>query len=106
MLVILGSTLSLILIGAAVYYEIRTAVCGIALSNGVEVLVSPEMYREILHRYQMGDLDDEREQWDQAILDVLRPVRPREWKYLARTLGYQVSGEMHGARRRRVTVHR
>lgn len=106
MLVLLGSTLSLILIGAALCFEIRSAVCGIALSNGVEVLVSPEMYREILYRYQTSDLDDDLERWDQAILDVLRPVRPREWRYLVRTLGYHISEEKHGSRRRRLTVHR
>jgi hypothetical protein len=106
MLVILGSTLSLVLVGALIYSEIRSAVCGITLSNGVEVLVSSEMYREILYQYRTLDLDDDRERWDQAILDVLRPVRPREWKYRARTLGYHVSGERYGARRRRLTVHR
>ena len=50
MFLVLGSTLSVILVVAAIRHEIRSAAHGITLSNGVEVLVSPEMYGEILRR--------------------------------------------------------
>jgi hypothetical protein len=101
MLVPIALTLALIMVAAAVHSELRSASCGIALSNGVEVLVSPEMYREIVHQYRTMDEPDDLKRWDQAVLDALRPERPNEWKYLVRTLGYQVATEGHATRRRR-----
>lgn len=105
MLATLGLTLGLILIMAAIHSELRSASYGVTLSNGVEVLVGPEMYREIVKRYRSLDEPDEWMRWDQAILDVLRLERPHEWKFLVRSLGYQVSGEGPGARRRSQTVN-
>jgi hypothetical protein len=106
MFVSLGVIFGLILVAAAIHSEIRSALVGIALSNEVEVMVTPAMYREIVQRYQTLDEPDDWERWDQAVLDVLRPERPNEWKYLVRSLGYQVSADGFGARRRHHTVTR
>jgi len=107
MLAILGLTIALILITVLAHSSLHSAFYGITLSNGVDVLVSPEMYREIVRQYKIGDEPDELERWDQAVLDVLRPERPNEWKYLVRSLGYKVSGEIHATRRRRrAAMHR
>jgi hypothetical protein len=105
MLMALGLTFALILIVVTIHSELRSASYGIALSNGVQVLVGPEMYREILNRYRTMDEPDDWTRWDQAVLDVLRPERPLEWKYLVRSLGYQVSTEGLGTRRRRQTAN-
>jgi hypothetical protein len=100
MLLAFGLTCALILIAAAVHSELRSASYGIVLSNGVEVLVNPEMYREVLCLYRVMDDPDEWARWDQAVLDILRPERPLEWKFLVRSLGYQVSAEGFGTHRR------
>jgi hypothetical protein len=105
MLVAIGLTFALILIAAAIHSELRSASYGIGISNGMEVLVSPEMFREIVHQYRTLDEPDDWKRWDQAVLEVLRPERPREWKYLAQALGYQVSGEGLAVHRRRHPVN-
>jgi hypothetical protein len=105
MLVALGVTLGMILIGAAIHSELRRAWYGLTLSNGVQVLVSPATYRAILARYRALDEPEAWRRWDDAILDVLRPQRPHEWRYLARSLGYHVS-EGFGPRKPRQTVRR
>jgi hypothetical protein len=96
---------ALILLGAAIRYEVRSALIGITLSNGVEVLVSREAYREIVRRFQTRDEPDDWARWDEAVLETLRPVRPQEWRYLVRSLGYQVASEGLGSRRQRQTVN-
>ena len=102
MLMLFALILGSIVVVAAIVYEIRSALFGLALSNGVEVLVSREMYWSIVRRYQMDDEPDHGVRWDHAVLDVIRPVRPHEWKYLVRSLGYQIaSGEGVGTRRQR-----
>ena len=61
-------------------------------------------YQLIEKRYQaLGALDEEN-RWDQAVLDVLRVDRPREWGFLVRSLGFHVAQEGFGSRRRRQTV--
>ncbi len=87
MLTLLGVALVAILFGALLRHELRTAYHGITLSNGVDVLVGPEMYREILLRYGTLDEPDDARRWDRAVLDVMHPVRPRECRFLAATLG-------------------
>jgi len=104
MFVSLVLALGLILIGAAIHFELRSAYYGVSLSNGIEVLVTPEMYRAIVTRYRSGEESEALERWDEAILEVLRPERPNEWKFLVRSLGYHVVGESLGARRQRQTV--
>jgi hypothetical protein len=106
MLVALGIALGCIVIAAAVHSEIRAAQCGVVLSNGVEVLVSPQMYRAIEDRYAARGEADAWQCWDEAVLEVLRPVRPNEWKFLVRSLGYHVAPEGFAARRQRQTVPR
>jgi hypothetical protein len=91
---------------AATHRALRSAYYGITLSNGVEVLVSPQTYRAIVSQYGNNDEPDAWQRWDHAVLDVLRPDRPNEWKYLVRSLGYRVAPEGFGARRQRLTVHR
>jgi len=85
-----GLALASILLVAFIRYELRTAWCGIVLSNGVDVLVSARSYEEIVHRFETSDEPDERERWDQAVLDVLHADRPYEWEFLAQTLVWQV----------------
>jgi hypothetical protein len=104
MLLFLGLTFAIISIAAAIHHELRSAAYGIELSNGIEVLVSPEMYRDIVHQYRTLDEPEDWKRWDQAVLDVLRPGRPREWKFLAQSLGYQVTGEGVTMHRRRHTA--
>jgi hypothetical protein len=101
MLVSLGLSLGVILIAAAIHSELRSAYYGIALSNGVEVLVSPAMYREIVRQYRMRDDRDTADGWDQTVLEVLRSERPQESRLLARSLGHSIVPGRHGARRRR-----
>ena len=91
MLALFGLTLGSIVVAAAIVYEVRSALFGLALSNGVEVLVSQEMYWSIVRRYQADSEPDDRVRWDHAVLDILRPERPNEWRFLVRSLGYQVS---------------
>jgi hypothetical protein len=86
MLALLGVALTSILFWAAFCHELRTACHGVTLSNGVEVLVSPEIYREVLRRYGTLDEPDDARRWDRAVLDVMRPVRPLEWRFLVETL--------------------
>jgi hypothetical protein len=99
MLVATGLILLLIVIAWAIRHELRSALYGVALSNGVEVLVSQAMYGSIVRRYRAADGADDLVRWDQAILDTLRPERPNEWKFLVRSLGYRVSGELGVSRR-------
>jgi len=91
---------------AAIQSALRSACCGITLSNGVEVMVSPETYRAIMDRYRTQDEPDASIRWDHAVLDILRPDRPNEWRFLVRSLGYHISGEAIGTRRRRQIVNR
>jgi hypothetical protein len=105
MLAALGLTLGLILIMAAIHSELRSASYGITLSNGVEVLVGPDVYREIVKRYRSLDGPDEWALWDRAVLEILRLERPQEWRFLARSLGQQVTAEVPGVRRQRRTVN-
>src|SRR4051812_18913618 len=83
----IGVMLALILLGSWLCREIGSASVEVTLSNGVDVLVSPEMYRAILHQYGTLDGPDHRSRWDQAVLMVMRPVRPRESRFLLGTLG-------------------
>jgi len=87
MLLSLGLTVTLILMIAFAHLELRSALCGITLSNGVEVLVSPEVYAEIVYQYGTYTSSDYWNRWDQAVLKVLRLTRPNECRYLALTLG-------------------
>jgi hypothetical protein len=100
MLMLFGLILGSIAVVAAIIYEVRSALFGVALSNGVEVLVSREMYWSIVRRYQADHEPDDRVRWDHAVLDILRPVRPNEWRFLVRSLGYQVA-TVQGAGMRR-----
>jgi hypothetical protein len=86
MLTLLGVALTSTLLWAALRHDLRIAYHGITLSNGVDVLVSPEMYREVLSRYGTLDEPDAARRWDRAVLDVLRPVRPLEWRFWVETL--------------------
>jgi hypothetical protein len=104
MLVSLGVAFGLVLVGVVVYSELRSASCGTALSNGMEVLVSPEMYRAIVARYRSLEDFDLVRRWDRAILEVLRPVRPNEYRFLVRSLRVSRSGRVLGTRRARQTV--
>jgi hypothetical protein len=104
MLALFGLVLGSIVVGAAVLYEVRSALFGLALSNGVEVLVSREMYASIVRQYQSDGEPDDQVRWDHAVLDILRPERPYEWRFLVRSLGYQIStSEGAGTRRQRQT---
>jgi hypothetical protein len=105
MLMSLAVAFGLVMVGVVAYSELRSANCGTALSNGMEVLVSPEMYRAIVDRYRSLEGLDASRRWDQAILDVLRPVRPNEYRFLARSLGFHRPGEGLVTRRARQTVH-
>jgi hypothetical protein len=110
MLVVLVLAFGLIALGAAIHFELRSASCGVVLSNGVEVLVSPETYRTIVARYRSeGRPVHESEpealrRWDRAVLDVLHLERPNECRFLVRSLGRQTVPESHLARRQRQTV--
>jgi hypothetical protein len=99
MLVLCELILGSIVVGAAIFHEVRSALFGLSLSNGVEVLVSRDTYEAIVRRYQADGEPDDRVRWDDAVLDILRPDRPHEWRYLVRSLGYQIaSGEGAGTR--------
>jgi hypothetical protein len=105
MLLAIGLTLGLIGVALAVRYELRSALYGISLSNGVEVLVNQETYRSIVRRFETGKESepDDLVRWDHAVLDTLRPVRPREWKLLVRSLHYRVGQPGVAGRRPRRT---
>jgi hypothetical protein len=118
MWVVVGLAFGLIALGAAIQFELRSACCGVVLSNGVEVMVSAEMYRSIVARYRsQGGSDPEPalglelepepwQRWDRAVLDVLRLERPNEWRFLVRSLGRPAVAESHLASRQRQTVRR
>jgi hypothetical protein len=103
-LALLGVALASILFVAYIRHELRTAYYGITLSNGVDVLVSPEMYREILQRYGTLDDPDDGRRWDRAVLEVMRPVRPLEGRFLLETLGSGRSEVVSGVRLPRESV--
>jgi hypothetical protein len=91
MLVVVGVTVGLIVAAlAAVRYELRSALYGISLSNGVEVLVNQETYGSIVRRFQTEAEPDDAVRWDHAVLDTLRLDRPREWRFLVQSLHYRV----------------
>jgi hypothetical protein len=83
MQVLLCLSMTLILV-AFIQNELRSAWFGIRLSNGFDVLVSPEMYRKIVQRYR---LSDEPDAWDRAVLNAIRVERPNEWRFLVRSRG-------------------
>jgi hypothetical protein len=58
MLALLGLAIALFLVIAFIKAEIRSAWPEMTLSNGVEVLVNPEMHREIVRRFRMSDDPD------------------------------------------------
>jgi hypothetical protein len=84
-----------------VHAELRASLYEITLSNGMEVLVSPEMYEEIVHQFGMFDDPDLLKRWDQATLTVVRAERPNEGRFLARSLGRDPAA----SRRRREPVN-
>jgi hypothetical protein len=90
MLWLLGGCLTLVVVVTYVHAEIRSTWYGITLSNGMDVLVSPGMYREIVQQYATLDEPDNWKRWDQAVLRVIRHERPDEWKLLVRALGQSV----------------
>jgi hypothetical protein len=98
-----GLTLALIVVVLAVRHEMRSALYGLSLSNGVEVLVNRETYGAIVRRFQTETEPDDRIRWDHAILDTLRPERPEEWKFLVRSLRYRVAPTGVAGRRSRRT---
>jgi hypothetical protein len=92
---VLALCLGLAVAGAlvlAVRHEIRAACVGLTLSNGTEVLVSPTEYERVVAVYRTScaaaadDGADVGRLWDEVVLGVLRPTRPNECRYLARTL--------------------
>ena len=101
MLALLGLTLALLLTAAFIHAELRASLYEITLSNGMEVLVSPEMYEEIVQQFEMFDDPDLLKRWDQAVLNVLRVERPNEWRFLVRSLEQDPSA----SRQRRESVN-
>jgi hypothetical protein len=95
MLTLLGLTLALVLMAAFIHAELRACLYEITLSNGLEVLVNPEMYEEIGRRFQMLDDPDLLRRWDRAVLNVLRAERPNEWRFLVRSLRQDTSPSRH-----------
>src|SRR4051812_6060908 len=100
MLISVGLTLAVVLVAMAIRFEMRSALYGITLSNGVEVLVSPQTYDVIVRRYHALVVPDEDNRWDQAILDILRVDRPSEWTFLVRSLGFHVATDHFATSRR------
>ena len=86
MLILLGLTVTTIITAAYIHSELRSTWFGLTLSNGMEVLVSPEMYEGVVRRYQASGEPDAWKRWDQSVLGVLRAERPNEWRFLARAL--------------------
>jgi len=101
MLALLGLTLVLLLTAALIHAEFRASLYEITLSNGMDVLVSPEMYEEVVQQFEMFEDPDLLERWDRAALTVVRAERPSEWRFLARSLGRDPSAN----RRRREPVN-
>jgi hypothetical protein len=101
MLPLLGLTVALLLTAALIHAELHASLYEITLSNGMEVLVSPEMHGEIVQQFAMFDDPDLVRRWDQAALTVLRVERPNEWRFLVRSLGRDTSA----SRRRRESVN-
>jgi hypothetical protein len=101
MLLALGVALGLIGITLAVRHELRSALYGVSLSNGVEVLVNRETYGSIVRRFETETETepDDLVRWDHAVLDTLRPERPREWQILVRSLNYRVAPACVATRR-------
>jgi hypothetical protein len=99
MLALVGLGLGFILATVLIRAELRSAWYEVALSNGMNVLVDPEMYEDILRRFRMSEEPDPAKRWDQTVLSVLRARRPREWEYLMRSLA-QEKGQRKPARRR------
>ena len=91
MLFAVGLAVGLMVVALAVRYELRSALYGISLSNGVEVLVNQETYGSIVRRFQTLTEPDDLVRWDDAVLDTLRPERPREWRFLVQSLPYRVA---------------
>jgi hypothetical protein len=108
MLLAIGLALGLIVVFCAIRYEVRSALYGISLSNGVEVLVNEETYGSIVRRFQTETETDDVARWDHAVLDTLRPVRPQEWNFLVRSLRYRVAPAGFAGRRsrRRLAIKR
>jgi hypothetical protein len=109
MVLAIGLTFAFIVVVLAVRHEMRSALYGISLSNGVEVLVNHETYGAIVRRFQTETEPepDDRIRWDHAILDTLRPERPEEWKFLVRSLSYRVApAGVTGRRSRRTPMIR
>src|SRR4051794_6246971 len=86
MLWLLMLALVAVSIAAFVRSEIRSACCGIALSNGLEVLVDREAHEEILRRLEATDPTAVWKRWDHVILNTIRDEHPEEWRFLARSL--------------------
>ncbi len=101
MLALLGLTLAVLLTAAIIHAELRASLYEITLSNGMNVLVGPEMYEEIVEQFEMFNDPDLLRGWDQAALTVVRVERPNEWRFLARSLGRDLSA----SRRRREPVN-
>jgi hypothetical protein len=103
MLLAIGSTLALIVVVLAVRHELRSALYGISLSNGVEVLMDHETYGAIVRRFhtETEPEPDDLTRWDHAVLDTLRPQRPQEWKLLVCSLRYRVAPAHTGVAGRR-----
>ena len=91
MFALLGVTLGLLFITVLIHAELRASLYEITLSNGMDLLVSPEMYGEIVRQFEMFDDPDLLKRWDQAALNVLRVERPNEGRFLARSLGQDMS---------------
>jgi hypothetical protein len=101
MLLAVGLILAVIVVVLVVRYELRSALYEIPLSDGAPVLVNQETYGSIVRRFRTETRPDDLIQWDQAVLDTLRPERPREWKFLVRSLGYRVAPTSVAGRRAR-----
>ena len=101
MFAFLGFTLALLFTAALIHAELRASLYEATLSNGINVLVSPGMYEEIVRQFEMFEDPDLLRRWDQAVLNVLRVERPNERKFLARSLGQDASA----SRRQRESVN-
>jgi hypothetical protein len=102
--------LALVAVVAYAHAEICAAWYGLTLSNGVDVLVSPEMYGEIVERHRTLFGRDDGRRWDRAILMVLRAYRPNETRFLSRSLGLRGAsdgtGKVGGGPARRIARFR
>jgi hypothetical protein len=91
MLALLGLTIAILFMAAIIHAELRASLYEITLSNGMDVLVSREMYEEIVRRFEMFDDPDLLQRWDQAVVNVLRAERPNEWRFVVRSLRQDAS---------------